>query len=94
MKHRITEGVMLLSILARLHTIRLLKIFYEMALIVQANLDEDLLISQERRLQKFARSFDPKFLEIADRRHACFRLEEMFQARVRKVNRRRHTADR
>ena len=77
---------MTLSILTRLQTISFLKIFYEVTLVVQPNLNDDLLISQKRRLQKFACPFDPKFFEIADRRHTCFRLEQMFQARVGKVN--------
>ena len=85
---------MLLSILARHQTVSLLKILCEVALVVHAHLDDDLLISEERRLQKFARLFDPQFLEIADRRHACFRFEQMLQTRVGKINRRRHPADR
>ena len=64
-----------------------------MALVVHADFDDNLLISQERCLQKFARAFDPKFLEIDDRRHACFCLKQVLQARVGKINRRRHTAD-
>ena len=85
---------MLLSILARHQTVSLLKILNEVTLVVHADLDDDLLISEERRLQKFARLFDPEFLEIADRGHACFRFEQMLQTRVGKINRRRHPADR
>lgn len=90
----IAEGVMLLSILARHQTVSLLKILCEVAFVVHADFDNDLLVSEERRLQKFARLFDPEFLKIADRRHACFRLKQMLQARVGKINRRRHPADR
>ena len=91
---RLADGMMLLSILARHQTVSLLKILYEVAFVVHADLDDDLLIGEERRLQQFARLFDSEFLEIADRRHACFRLKQMLQARVGEIHRRRHPADR
>ena len=83
-----------LSILARYQTVSLLKIFYEVALVVNADFDDDLLIGQERCLKKFASPFDPQFLEIADGRHACLRLKEVLEARVGKINRRRQLPDR
>lgn len=46
----IAKGVMLLSVLARLQTVSLLKILYEVALVVHADFNDDLLISQERCL--------------------------------------------
>ena len=71
-----------------------LKILYEVALIIHAHFDNDLLISQKRCLQKFARPFDPEFLEVADWCHSCLRLKEMFEARIGKIDRRCHMADR
>jgi hypothetical protein len=90
----IAERVMSLSILARTQTVSLLEIFDEVALVVHSDFDDDLLIRQKRRLQQLARLFDPKFFEITDRRHSCFSLEQMLEARVGKIDGRRHTADR
>ena len=70
---------MLLSILGRSQPVSFLKFFYEVTLIVYADFDDNLLVGQERRLQQLARLFDPKFFEIADRRHACFCLEQMLK---------------
>lgn len=90
----IIDGMIMLPILAGIHTVSLLEVLHEVALIMYADGDDDLLDGQESSFQQFTGSFDAKPLAVSGRGGACLGFKKMLQTRVGEVNRGCHFADR